>query len=397
MGIYCFEGFDRNGTRYRERLEADSRQEALAVLHRQELVITRLKRQSCVRRLVHRRRKCSVKFQMNFCRQMSVMLAAGIPIAEAVNVLAADSSAAERGLGKLLAELQKGYALSDAMQRTEGCFSDFVIGAVKAGELSGNLEKTLLSLHDILSKRYEAEKKLHAAMLYPLLLCGLSIVLVIFLLYHVLPVFADVFAGFHAQLPWTTLLLLDIRDNLPVYVFRLLGGAMACLLLWHSAFRSRRLGTGLDRYRLRLPVWGRLYLRSEQALFLAALAMLVQGGIGLNYGIELMRNMSGNLYLRFYYDSLLRQLRQGYGFGSCLSRDGLYPAMAVTMVIGGEKTGELARMLGYAGAVCQEEADSILERIQVLAEPLAIIILGGMIGFIVLSTVLPVLDLMTVM
>lgn len=337
------------------------------------------------------------KLTLHFCRQMGVMLGTGIPVLEAIRVFLAGCDEKERlRLEPVLESLSGGNSLVESMTMGENCFSGFMLGIIKAGEVSGNLADTFLRLGDILQKQQEAREKLKTAMLYPGILCVLGAVMLVFIMKEIMPVFGEVFSSFHAELPWTTALLLDISHHLLTYA-GLLGATLLLMwLLWQMLGRQQEIRLRLDRLKLKLPIWGRLYLRQEQAFFLSTLGMLTDSGIRLNDGIRMAGEATGNAYLQFFYDSVLRQLEQGESLGHSLAKDGLYDTMLLGMVNVGERTGELAGMLEHAGETCRKEADAMLERLNILLEPVVMVILGLLIGFVVLSTVMPILDLMSV-
>lgn len=398
MSVYVYEGYNARGIKCSDSLEAGSRETAVKLLQEQGIVPLSVRRRYKPWRHISLGQHNPAAFRVNFCRQMASMLRAGIPILEAAQVFSQGSSTVlQRKLSKLITGLERGYSLAEAMGQAENMFTDFMIGVVRTGEISGNIAETLQRLYEILEKQRKMREKLKNAMLYPLFLCCLSMVMAGFLLQQVIPVFAEIFAGFEAQLPWTTLLLLQIKDNLQLYLLLI---ACACLLLtlsWKGLHKIQGIGIRLDRLVLRIPVFGSLRLKSEQAVFFSTLGLLVRSGIRVNYGMELLKNMCSNMFLKFFYISMLRQLEQGYALSTCMSKGKIYKPMVLTMITAGERTGELAEMLENAGTICQEEADLLAERINILAEPVIIVALGIIIGFIVLSTVLPVLDLMTVM
>ena len=399
MEIYEFEGVDVNGLRQRGSIPAADRTEAVQRLRERGMMLTGLHRENPVKAgLRNALKRDGESFRIHFCRQMYVMLGAGLPITEAVKIFSEDADVfGRKNMEKLLEYLGNGYSLSESMQALNGVFSQTMIVMVKGGELSGNLAEVFERMHTLLKKRHENEHKLKMALAYPGLLCVFSAILLVFLWYQVLPVFAEVFAGFNAELPWSTQLLLSIGGNTGLLAPLPVLALIIVLLLKFMCRRFRRVGIGMGKLMLFLPIWGKLYMRSEQAVFLSTMAMLVRSGIRINYGIEVARQMGGNMYWQFAYESMSVQLEQGYSLGVCMEKCGMFPAMVLSMVKAGEQSGEIARMLAYAGDACQGEVDLLLEKVNVLAEPVVMLLLGGVTGFIVLSTVLPILDLMSVM
>ena len=397
--MYVYEGIDEMGRRQKGCIAACDRIEAAAKLRDRLLTVISLHRESWVKRLWHRHfGQGSDRFRLAFCRQMHIMLRAGLPVLEAVRIFAGDlDTAHKKSMERLLQYLVDGYSLSESMGLLGKEFSPTMIVLVQGDKLSGNLPEVFGKMYQIFRKRQEIMQKLELAMAYPCLLCIIGAALVIFLLYQVLPVFAEVFSGFGAELPGTTRLLLALSEHLGVCAVLMIAVALLFFLLRQAGSRFSWLGLKLGRLAFLLPVWGRLKLRSEQAAFLSVLAMMAHSGIRLHQGIGIVRNMSRNAYWQFSCDSMSVQLEQGYSLGVCMEKSRMFPAMVLSMIRAGEQSGELAGMLEGAGDVCQGEAELLLERINVLAEPLIMLLLGGVAGFIVLSTVLPILDLMCVM
>lgn len=398
MAEFKYTALSPDGSKEHGKITAEDKNAALALLHERGLSITQLKKISPWHGGVRWQLSTGQeKFRVNFCREMSLMLKAGIPIMEAVQIIL--SNAQGRRVSKLqpMADaLTKGYSLSAAMQASKGCFSEFMIAMVKAGEVAGNVAEILLQLHVLLKKRQAAHEKLQTAMIYPAILILLSMLMIGFLLYQVLPIFAEVFADFGAELPWTTELLLNISSNFAVY-----GPAAVIILtgiyvLCRFGSSVERVAVKRDKFLLHIPVWGELCRQSEAGIFFTTLSMLTRSSIPLDHGLELMDRMGDNRYFSFMYGSMCRQLKQGAVLSECLEQQGIFSAMTINLVKAGERSGELSEMLAYVGSICQEEAELLSERVQVMAEPAVILCMGGVIGFIVMSTVLPILDLMNV-
>ena len=398
MANYYYEGTDALGNIRKGSLEAIGNMEALQKLREQQIIPIRVAREGILRKLLHPARTGDrEKFRIAFCKQMSLMLEAGIPIDNAVKIAVQGNSSAYQRLGEKMAEsLKKGYTLSDAMKLSEGYFTPFIVAITRAGELSGNLASSLERLHRILERNHAVSEKLKRALSYPAFLTVVSMMMLVLLIHQILPVFATVFASMDAQLPWTTLMLLALGEHLQDYLMYAAIGVLLAMAVLKLCRRRKSWAIRLDRMKLAVPLLGGLCRHKEEAVFFSTLSMLIGSGIRINYGVELLRDMCSNAYLKFSYESMLIQLSQGYGLASCLRRSQIYAPMVVTLVEAGERTGELSNMLDYAGRLCQGEAESLMERLNVLAEPVIILVLGLVIGFIVMSTIMPILDLMTV-
>ena len=335
--MYVYEGIDEMGRRQKGCIAACDRIEAAAKLRDRLLTVISLHRESWVKRLWHRHfGQGSDRFRLAFCRQMHIMLRAGLPVLEAVRIFAGDlDTAHKKSMERLLQYLVDGYSLSESMGLLGKEFSPTMIVMVQGGELSGNLPEVFGKMYQIFRKRQEIMQKLELAMAYPCLLCIIGAALVIFLLCQVLPVFAEVFSGFGAELPGTTRLLLALSEHLGVCAVLMIAVALLFFLLRQAGSRFSWLGLKLGRLAFLLPVWGRLKLRSEQAAFLSVLAMMAHSGIRLHQGIGIVRNMSRNAYWQFSCDSMSVQLEQGYSLGVCMEKSRLFPAMVLSMIRAG--------------------------------------------------------------
>lgn len=404
MGSFSYKGTDARGNTRNGTLEAACYLEAVQELKQQGIMPIKVVSDGFWRHLERWfRKECwgsqnsKEAFVIGFCKQMALMLEAGLPIDQAASIAVSGGGANYQRLGiKLSDSLKCGYTLSESMKLAKGQFSPFVIAITRVGEMSGNLPEALARLHKVLEQNQAAAKKLQGALTYPGFLCVLSLCMVVLLIHQVLPVFAAVFASMEAELPWTTNMLLKLGDNLQELLLYGCVGVLSLLLLIKLLRRSRTMSIKLDRMRLKLPLVGRLWWQQEQALFFSTMSILMGSGIRVNYGLELLADMCSNAYLKFMYESMKLQMTQGYSLAKCLQRSGLYTPMIEAMAEAGERTGELAGMLGYVGKMCQDESESMMDNINSMAEPVIILVLGLVVGFIVMSTILPILDLMTV-
>ena len=256
--MYVYEGIDEMGRRQKGCIAACDRIEAAAKLRDRLLTVISLHRESWVKRLWHRHfRQGSDRFRLAFCRQMHIMLRAGLPVLEAVRIFAGDlDTAHKKSMERLLQYLVDGYSLSESMGLLGKEFSPTMIVMVQGGELSGNLPEVFGNMYQIFRKRQEIMQKLELAMAYPCLLCIIGAALVIFLLCQVLPVFAEVFSGFGAELPGTTRLLLALSEHLGVCAVLMIAVALLFFLLRQAGSRFSWLGLKLGRLAFLLPVWG---------------------------------------------------------------------------------------------------------------------------------------------
>lgn len=393
MKMFAYRVISPAGKEHSGEIQADSELKAANILQQQEYYVLSLKEKSHLRKLNQVWKY--PKLRIVFCQQMATMLQAGVPLLDSVQTLSADKSFAMAGIENIAVYLQQGFSLAQAMERCGNFFSSYMIAMVKAGETAGTLAEIFDRMKSMLARSQINRKKIQTAMLYPMILMLLSVGLVVFLLYHVIPNFAMIFAGFHRELPWSTQLLLNgsswLRENLAACW----GFLWGMLVLGWMLRRQRKCVSYLDKLLFQLPILGRLYLCQEQALFLSSMSMMIRSGITVNQALSLAGILCSNKYMLLCQNTVAKQLLLGNSLSHSMLLAKVFSGSVITMVRSGEKAGDLASMLAYAGEQCQQEAQEITLRLQALAEPVLLLMVGAGVGFIVVSTVLPVLDMIT--
>ena len=394
MKVYSYEAVDFSGIRKKGKIQAEILQEALEELKSENLIPISVNVDSS-RKLFLGSSELPLKKQIMLCQQMAVLLNAGVPVNEAIHIMLYETKGRQRRIMEQISgSLERGYSLAAAMNMTDGAFSNFMITMVGVGENSGSLGQVFEKLAMILGKKYQARSKLQLALAYPVFLAGMSVFLVMFLLQSIIPVLVSVFAAFQGELPWTTRLLIEGSRMIQNYGVAGCIAAFIMALLGYTACQKKEIGCRVDKYLLHLPVLGRLLRLSDNAIFFNTLGLTVQCGITVQQGVEMLQEISSNEYVKEQYRYLSQGLQQGYSLSQCVSKTNLFDDHVSRMVRAGEEAGELAVMLNQAGKVCAMAVDSINKKIQIMAEPAAVIVLGCVVGFLVMSTIMPILDLM---
>lgn len=402
MTAYAYEARNRYGELFTGQVCADSRREAARKIRAKGLWIASLKEMENSRwhSLYARLKKMAAPqpprlLVVLFCRQLAVMLSAGMPVHEALKALRTGrESSYQQLLDNLLAAVVQGKSLHEAMQSFPKVFSARIVSLVKAGEMAGTLDVMFLRLADFLEKSYAAQTKLKSVLLYPVILGVTTMVAFVVMTLFILPTFAAMLTSLHTELPLPTRLLLFIASLVSQHGWEFFLMLMALLVLAVYAWRQPGIRYALDRWCLRLPFYGRLVTFAEWLMLLGTLAVLLENGIRLPAALALLPEVTANVYLRSVLEEARQAVARGLSLQAALCTYPGLPDVLREMILAGEKAGELERMLAKAAEFCHVVVQNESRRLQALAEPVAIFLVGGLVFFFVLSVILPLLGMM---
>ena len=392
MKIFDYIVLDDGGRRSQGTVEGAGRAAVYEELRSQGMIIISLREKTKFKilELGHNSDSWKKIKKSQFYRQGAIMMKAGVPIGEVVRIMEGESG----NDGGLKEKLSSGMSLASAMTVCGKKFSSQEIAMVEAGEYGGNLEWVFSALADNFQRREALEKGFRMAMLYPGFLVLLSLCSLTFVILGVLPVILDVFGDLSLELPWTTRLLISASQVSWKVVFMVAGAFILILLVIRGVRSHQGLGSYGDGLMLRLPFFGRLWLMKDMSILLGTLSMLLESGIVIDKAVDSCVALCSNLCLREAVQEMGRRLARGNGLTACMRGD-LYPEVIREMVSVGEASGELSVMLRHGSELCLEESENKIRLIETMAEPVIVTVLGLIIGFIVISVVWPMLELMT--
>lgn len=330
-----------------------------------------------------------------FCRQFSTMVDAGVSLVRCLDVLGQQSNDAK--LKKIIADVgervEGGESLSRAMQRHPRTFSNLFIGLVRAGEVGGVLEEALQRLSHFLEKDVELRRKVKAAVTYPILVMIMAIGIVIGLVTWVVTKFIEVFRDLEIkEFPAPTQLLIDISDFLTKKWYYVILGIIVFIIVWR-AFASTQFGRRvIDRLKLKIPVFGKLHHKICLARFSRTLGTLLTSGVPILQAMETVAGTVGNHILADAVLEARARIREGDRIGDPLEKSRQFPPMVVHMISVGEESGSLDYMLQKIADFYEGEVESTLASLTAALEPLLIVFLGVVVGFIVIAMFMPMID-----
>ncbi len=326
-----------------------------------------------------------------FCKEMSTLLASGISLVRALDIISEQEgiSRQEREIYQaVLLDLKRGISLAEAME-TKKCFPDLMIGMIRSGEGSGNIDVVMERLAVQYEKDYKLTQQVKSAMTYPMVLLVLCVVIVILIVTFILPQFQSLFDQMDS-LPWITNVLISISDFLVQrwYVALLVVFTVVMLLRVIAAVPAVRME--LDYMKVQMPIFGKLHKVVYTARFARTLSSLYSSGMPIANAISIAGKTIGNIYVENQFDKVVSRVRSGIPLSQALKEvDGLMRKLSSTILIG-EESGRLDTMLDSIAVTLEDEAEQATKRMVTLLEPILIIFMALIVGFIMIAVMLPI-------
>ena len=399
MPSFAYTGRTRSGEMVSGERAADTMENAVAALRREQLVITRITpakaKAAAPVKAARSRKKVKAKNLAIFTRQFSVMIDAGLPLVQCLEILGAQEE--DKNFAAVIlqtrSDVEGGAALADAMRKHPGTFDALYTNMVAAGEAGGILDAILKRLAVYIEKNVKLISQVKSAMTYPIAVISIAAIVVIVILWKVIPTFASLFAGLGAELPLPTKIVIWLSNSvvslMPFIIVGLIGGIYG-IRQYYATDNGRHM---IDRMLLRAPVLGLILRKISVARFCRTLSTLISSGVPILDGLEITAKTSGNAIVEDAILSTRKSIERGETIAAPLKETGVFPAMVSQMIGVGEATGALDMMLSKIADFYEEEVDTAVAGLLTLLEPVMIAILGVIVGGIVISMYLPIFSL----
>ena len=395
MPVYTWKGRTRSGEAREGSLEATSREEALAALRRQGIIGPTVKEKGKEIALPRLRKGVKQKDIAIFTRQFSVMIDAGLPLVQCLEILAQQqpNKVFQNILNEIRQDVEAGSTLADAMRKHPKVFDDLFCNMVAAGETGGILDTILQRLSTYIEKIVKLKAAVKGALVYPVSVLVIAAVVVWVILTFVIPVFADLFTGLGAELPLPTRMTIALSNFLRRWWWLILAGIAGAIFGIRQYRKTERGRRVLDAMMLRIPVLGMLLRKIAVARFCRTLGTLTSSGVAILDGLEITARTSGNAIIEDAIMKVRAAVEEGKTIAQPLEETGVFPSMVVQMIEVGEQTGALDTMLAKIADFYEDEVDEATQNLLSLLEPVMIVILGTVIGGIVVSMYMPMFSL----
>ncbi|PKF62957.1 MSHA biogenesis protein MshG [Psychromonas sp. psych-6C06] len=403
MAIYKYVGRDAQGSSVKGEIEANSMDTAADQIMQKGILPSSVKEKKAGGEGLDFSAVFAAKVKPTdlivFTRQIYSLTKAGIPILRAINGLAESthSKLLAESLQDVLARMRNGYSLSVAMAAHPRAFSQLYVSLVQVGENTGQLDRIFLQLAEYLEQEIETRKRVKSAMRYPtFVLIALAIAMVILNIY-VIPTFANMFAKFHAELPWTTQVLLGTSSFFVNYWHFMLGSLVMTIVgvkFWLNSSKGAYLW---DKWKLKIPVVGSVIERSLLARFSRSFSMMLSAGVPLNNALYLIAYAVDNNYLQNKILAMRSGIESGEPLLRTASAAGLFTPLVLQMIAVGEETGQVDELLNEAADFYEREVDYELKNMTAKIEPILISFVAGMVLILALGIFTPMWDMMGAM
>lgn len=400
MPTYIARGRNAKGKAIKEKIVASSATEARSNLRKRGLFIQELKQTKDF--------KISTKFDFNqigtaltsvsvkdkavFSRQFAALINAGVAIVRSLGVLAEQCAnpKLKRALMEISADVQQGMNLSEAMRKHPQCFDNLYTSMVQAGEVGGVLDEVMNRLSKLLEDVARLQNQIKSALAYPAAVGGFAVLIFIGMTVFLIPIFADIFQQLGVELPaltqfmlWISGVLRSWRAIIPVVLF--IGGGIA----YQQYYKTRAGRETIDRFSLKMPLFGDLIRKSAVARFSRTFGSLTRSGVPILTALEIVRDTAGNQIIANAVEASRQDIQQGGMISLALQKENVFPVMAIQMISIGEETGELDQMLMKVADFYEDEVEQAVKAMTSIIEPIMIVVLGGMVGLILVSMYLP--------
>lgn len=329
----------------------------------------------------------------DFSRQIASMLAAGITMIRAISIIEErDIKPAIKKVYEVLhKEIENGNTLSFAMEKTGGSFPELLINMYKSGEASGQMEETARKMAEHYEKEHKLRTKIKGAMTYPMILLGVTIIVVLLVFTLILPQFFTLFEGI--ELPAITQLMINISSSMITYWYLYIIGTLAMIAMFGFLATLPTLKRGLDQLKLRIPRVGKLMKIIYTARFARTLSSLYSSGLAMINALDISGSTIGNTYLQAQFPMVIEQVRNGEPLSASIQMIDGFDSKLVSTIYIGEESGNLDEMLSNVADAFDYEAEMATTRLVAFIEPMMIILMAVVVGGIMLSVMLPIMTL----
>ena len=403
MPTFAFVGRTRAGENITGDRVADSMDAAVAALRREQILVTRINpvKEEAKAKVVKaaKGKATSAKNLAVFTRQFSVMIDAGLPLVQCLEILGTQEE--DKSFASVIlatrGDVESGMSLADAMKKHPKTFDPLFTNMIAAGEAGGILDTILKRLSTYIEKAVKLKCQVKSAMIYPVAVIVIAGLVVGVILWKVIPTFANLFAGLGAELPLPTRIVIALSNNLVRFgPFLIVGmGAVVWVIKRYYATDAGR--HVIDRLLLHLPVMGDLLRKIAVARFCRTLSTLLASGVSILEALDITARTSGNAIVEDGILTTRKSIERGETIAQPLRETKVFPPMVVQMIGVGEATGALDTMLGKIADFYEEEVDTAVAGLLTLLEPIMIAFLGGVVGGIVIAMYLPIFDLISKM
>jgi type IV pilus assembly protein PilC len=402
MATFAFSGRTRSGENVSGERMGDTMDAVVAALRREQIQVTKIQpaqakagAAAAVKKI--KARGVPSKNLAVFTRQFSVMIDAGLPLVQCLDILGnqEEHKYFSQVILQTRTDVEGGMSLAEAMKRHPKVFDALFCNMIAAGEAGGILDTILKRLATYIEKAVKLKSQVQSAMIYPVAVIVIACVVIGVILWKVIPTFAALFAGLGAELPLPTRVVIMLSNNLVRFMPFIIVGLVAASWGFKSYYGTEKGRRVIDAISLKLPVLGPILRKIAVARFCRTLSTLMASGVPILDGLDITAKTSGNAIIEDAIQTTRKSIERGETISAPLKETKVFPGMVCQMISVGEATGALDTMLSKIADFYEEEVDVAVEGLLTLMEPIMIAFLGGAVGGIVIAMYMPIFDLIS--
>lgn len=394
MATFRYRVKDTEGKTLRSTIEAKDYASALSALRKEDFTLVLLKEVTKGSKLTGKGRVKPDDLVI-FSRQLATLVDAGIPMVSGLVTLSEQVTSKEfkEVILRIRSDVETGSSLSEALAKYPKLFSNLFVNMVQAGETSGTLDEILDRMATYLEKSNALARKVRSALVYPAIVTSMALLITSVMVLKVIPSFAEIFQTLSAELPAPTMLLINLSNTIKRYFIFIVISLVFIASLFKRYINTPQGTLNFDRLKLKLPVFGSLFLKVALARFTSTLALLVKSDVPILTSIDIVARTAGNKVIEKALHLAGQDIRAGETIANALNKHKLFPSLIVRMVQAGETSGQLDKMLAKSSNFYDEQVDATVSGLSSLIEPLIIVFLGVVIGGIVIAMFLPIFQI----
>ena len=397
MPSYEWKGRDRHGNPQTGVLIGVNKDAVIAALRKQQIVVTTVKEKGKEIALPKFGGGISSKDIAIFTRQFSVMIDAGLPLVQCLEILGQqqDNKAFQKVILQVRQDVEGGLSLAESLRKHPQAFDDLYVNMVAAGEAGGILDTILQRLAAYIEKNVKLKSQVRSALVYPVAVIVIAVIVVYIILWKVIPVFATLFEGLGASLPFLTLMIVNLSRFIGNFWWLILIVITGTIFGLQQYYQTEGGRYQIDKILLKLPAIGILLRKIAVARFCRTLGTLLSSGVAILESLDITARTSGNAVIEEAILVVRKEVEEGKNLADPLSRTEQFPPMVCQMIGVGEQTGAMDTMLTKIADFYEDEVDAAVEGMMALLEPIIISFLGVVIGTIVVAMYLPMFSLIS--
>ncbi len=398
MPKFKYIGFTADGKKVENTVEAENARDAKKLLRRQNIRATKVIAPSFFEAdlgefLVEKglAKPFGRAELMRFTRQLAILINAGVPILECMEILhkQEQNMVLKRVVKNVTMQIEEGKSLFDAMSQQQG-FDKLYCALVKAGEAAGILDSILVKLAEFLERAEKLKKQVKSALTYPVIVVIVGIIVIFGLMVFVVPQFVEILKESNQAIPWVTQTVIDISDFFRTYTLLLIAGIVASTMFFLNFIKTKEGKQAWDRFTMKAPLFGMLVIKGNLGAFTRTLATMLAAGVPIIDSLEICIDTLDNTQIAKDLTKVRKAVIEGKSITEPLSRIAYFPPLVTQMIKVGESTGNLDQMLLKVADVFEEEVEELVGNLTKLIEPIILVVLGGIIGFVLIAMYLPI-------